>query len=182
MRVRDGDAVAGPIDQLHVVLAVAERNRAFAREAQVLREEREAARLRHLGARELEAWLTEPPTKLVAVGEPHQLDAFEVQAKQHFDGRLFISKSLPFFLEFASPSVTKGSGLAFVAEHLGFSPEATVAFGDGENDVELLAWAGYGVAVANGHRRVLELADLVCPPVEEEGVAQVIEAFLHSRP
>jgi hydroxymethylpyrimidine pyrophosphatase-like HAD family hydrolase len=55
-----------------------------------------------------------------------------------------------------------------------------VAFGDGENDVELLEWSGYGVAVANAHRRVLEVADYVCPSAEEEGVAQVIEAYLDS--
>src|SRR5205085_5365308 len=96
----------------------------------------------------------------------------------HFDGRLYISKSLPYFLEFASPRVTKAEGLQFLAEHLGFERSEAVAFGDGENDVELLEWAGYGVAVANAHRRVLDVADLVCPPVDEEGVAQVIEAFL----
>jgi hydroxymethylpyrimidine pyrophosphatase-like HAD family hydrolase len=73
----------------------------------------------------------------------------------------------------------------FVAKHVGFSPERTVAFGDGENDVELLEWAGYSVAVANAHERVLAAADFVCPPVGEEGVAQVIEALLRvldSRP
>jgi hydroxymethylpyrimidine pyrophosphatase-like HAD family hydrolase len=109
------------------------------------------------------------------------LDRLEERMKTHFDGRLYVAKSLPYFLEFASPKVTKASGLAFLAEHLGFSAAETVAFGDGENDVELLAWAGYGVAVANAHERVLDLADLVCPPVTEEGVAQVIEAFLDSR-
>jgi hydroxymethylpyrimidine pyrophosphatase-like HAD family hydrolase len=101
--------------------------------------------------------------------------------KARFDGRLYISKSLPYFLEFASPEVTKASGLAFLAEHLGFSQERTVAFGDGENDVELLEWAAYGVAVANAHDRVLAVADFVCPAVTDEGVAQVIEAFLESR-
>ena len=101
--------------------------------------------------------------------------------KARFDSRLYISKSLPYFLEFASPEVTKASGLAFLAEHIGFSRERTVAFGDGENDVELLEWGGYGVAVANAHERVLAVADFVCPPVEEEGVAQVIEAFLDSQ-
>jgi hydroxymethylpyrimidine pyrophosphatase-like HAD family hydrolase len=101
--------------------------------------------------------------------------------KQCFAGRLYISKSLPFFLEFASPAVTKGSGLTFLAEHLGFTPERTVAFGDGENDVELLEWPIFGVAVANAHPRVLEVADWVCPSAEEEGVAQVIEALLDSR-
>ncbi len=118
----------------------------------------------------------------MAVGDPRALDGFEVGIKRHFDGRLFIAKSLPYFLEFASPEVTKGTGVAFVAEHLGFTAAETVAFGDGENDLELLEWAGYGVAVANAHPRLLELADHVCPPVEEEGVAQVLEAYvaLHS--
>jgi Cof subfamily protein (haloacid dehalogenase superfamily) len=129
----------------------------------------------------LAAWLEKPPTKVVSVGEPEMLDGLEARLKEHFAGRLYISKSLPFFLEIASPSVTKGSGLQFVAEHSGFTAERTVAFGDGENDIELLEWAGFGVAVGNAHERVLALADFVCPPVTEEGVAQVMEAVLDSR-
>ena len=127
---------------------------------------------------DLLAWLQAPPTKLVTVGDPVELDGLKERMVDRFDGRMYISKSLPYFLEFANPDVTKGSGLAFVAEHLGFSEERTVAFGDGENDIELLEWAGYAVAVENGHEQVLAIADLVCPPVTEEGVAQVIEAYL----
>ncbi len=123
-------------------------------------------------------WLDEPPTKLVTIGEPRLLDDLEVRLKAAFGGRLFIAKSLPYFLELASPDVTKGSGMEFVAKSLGLARERIVAFGDGENDIELLEWAGYGVAVANAHDRVLALADFVCPPVTEEGVAQVVEAFL----
>lgn len=129
---------------------------------------------------DLRAWLDTPPTKLVAVGDPHDLDGLEQRMKERFGGRLYISKSLPYFLELASPLVSKGSGLGFVAGHLGFAADETVAFGDGENDIELLEWAGFGVAVANAHRRVLELADWVCPPAYEEGVAQAIEAYLDS--
>jgi HAD superfamily hydrolase (TIGR01484 family) len=125
-------------------------------------------------------WLQEPPTKLVAVGDPVELDALEARLVAQFDGRMYISKSLPYFLEFASPDVTKASGLAFVAEHLGFSQARTVGFGDGENDVPLLEWTGYAVAVENAHDRVLAVADFVCPSVDEEGVAQVIEAYLDS--
>jgi Cof subfamily protein (haloacid dehalogenase superfamily) len=127
---------------------------------------------------DLSRWLDAPPTKLVAVDDPENLERLEARMKERFDGRLYISKSLPYFLEFASPEVTKGSGLAFLAEHLGFSREATVAFGDGENDVELLEWAGYGVAVENAHPRLTTVADWRCPPAAEEGVAQVIEAYL----
>ena len=127
---------------------------------------------------DLLAWLREPPTKLVTVADPSALDALEVRMKARFDGRLFISKSLSDFLEFASRDVTKGTGLAFLAEHLGLALERTVAFGDGENDVELLESAGYAVAVENAHESLLALADWLCPPAEEEGVAQVIEAFV----
>jgi Cof subfamily protein (haloacid dehalogenase superfamily) len=127
---------------------------------------------------DLASWLPKAPTKLVTVGDPTELDELEATMKARFGPRLYISKSLPHFLEFAGPEVTKGTGLAFVADQLGFSREATVAFGDGENDVELLEWAGYGVAVANAHARVLAIADYVCPSVEEEGVAQIIEAIL----
>ncbi|HEV8178708.1 MAG TPA: HAD hydrolase family protein, partial [Gaiellaceae bacterium] len=56
----------------------------------------------------------------------------------------------------------------------------TVACGDGENDRELLDWAGFGVAVANAHEDVLARADLVVPSVQEEGVAALLEAYLDS--
>jgi Cof subfamily protein (haloacid dehalogenase superfamily) len=125
-------------------------------------------------------WLDQSPTKLVVIGDPVSLDGLEVRMKAHFGERLYISKSLPHFLEFAAPGVTKAAGLEFVARRLGFDSARTVAFGDGENDVELVDWAGFGVAVANAHDRVLAAADFVCPAVREEGVAQVIEAYLDS--
>ena len=127
-------------------------------------------------------WLDRPPTKLVVIGDPDALDGLRQKVLERFAGRLYIAKSLPYFLEFAAPDVTKAVGLAFLAEQLGFTRERTVAFGDGENDIELVDWAGYGVAVENAHDRVKEVADFVCPSVDEEGVAQVLEAYLDSRP
>ena len=73
--------------------------------------------------------------------------------REQFGGRLWVTKSLPHFLEFAAEGVSKGSGLEFLAERLGFTREQTVAFGDGENDVELIEWGGYGVAVENAAPR-----------------------------
>jgi Cof subfamily protein (haloacid dehalogenase superfamily) len=125
-------------------------------------------------------WLEREPTKLVVVGDPDALDVLGAQLREHFRNRLFIAKSLPYFLEFANPEVSKGSGLAYVAERIGFTSGDTVAFGDGENDRELLDWAGYGVAVANAHEEILARADFVCPSAQDQGVAQVIEALLAS--
>ena len=130
---------------------------------------------------DLHTWLHDDPTKLVAVGDPDALDGLETELKPRFAGRLFVSKSLPHFLEFAHPDVSKGSGLQFVADRLGFTATQTIACGDGENDRELLDWAGFGVAVANAHREILARADLVVPSVDEEGVATLMEAYLDSR-
>lgn len=151
--------------------------------AEVTPEARRYADFQHLeihAVGDLRAWLDRPPTKLVAVGDPGALDELERELKPRFGGRLFISKSLPHFLEFAHPDVSKGSGLSFVADRLGFGPDGTVACGDGENDRELLDWAGFGVAVANAHPDVLARADLVVPSVQEEGVASLLEAYLDS--
>jgi Cof subfamily protein (haloacid dehalogenase superfamily) len=153
--------------------------------AEVTPEARRYADFQHLELHEvgnLLEWLDRPPTKLVVIDDPEVLDDLKQRMLERFAGRLYISKSLPYFLEFASPEVTKAAGLDFLAKHLGFSRERTVAFGDGENDIELVNWAGYGVAVENADERVKEIADFVCPSVEEEGVAQVLEAYLDSRP
>jgi Cof subfamily protein (haloacid dehalogenase superfamily) len=130
---------------------------------------------------EVKAWLSEAPTKLVCVGDPDELDGLGERMRARFGDRLWVTKSLPKFLEFATLGVTKGSGMEFLAQRLGFSRERAIAFGDGENDVELLEWAGYGIAVENAHERVKEVADWVCPPASEEGVALVLDALLDSR-
>ena len=127
-------------------------------------------------------WLAEPPTKLVCVGDPAALDELEPRMKERFGDRAYVSKSLPHFLEFAQAGVTKGAGLDFLAEHLGFTKADVIAFGDGENDVELVDWPDYGIAVANAHERVKAVARWICPPAEDEGVAQVLEALLDSKP
>ena len=127
---------------------------------------------------DLVAWLERPPTKLVIVSDPDALDALRPVLTARFGERLFIAKSLPHFLELASPRVSKGTGLDFVAEHLGLTVTGMVAFGDGENDLELLERAGYAVAVENGYEELKARADWLCPGPEEEGVAQVIEAYL----
>jgi Cof subfamily protein (haloacid dehalogenase superfamily) len=125
-------------------------------------------------------WLAEPPTKLVAVDAPERIAELEQRLRARFDDRLFVSTSLPIFLELASPEISKGSGMAFVADRLGFDAARTIAFGDGENDVELLEWAGYAIAVDDAHPRLQAVADWSCPGPREAGVAAVLEALVDS--
>jgi Cof subfamily protein (haloacid dehalogenase superfamily) len=69
----------------------------------------------------------------------------------------------------------KGTALRRVCEHLGVSPEDTMAFGDNLNDLELIQAAGVSVAVANAVGAVKEAARLVTASNDEDGVALAIE-------
>ena len=77
-------------------------------------------------------------------------------------------------IELSAPKVTKGSGLAQVAEGLGISAADVIAFGDMPNDLAMLRWAGHSVAVANAHPEILAVADEVTVSNAEDGVAQVL--------
>jgi len=90
-----------------------------------------------------------------------------------------VTMSAPYGLvEVAGGGVTKATGLAEVAAALGVPAADVVAFGDMPNDVPMLAWAGYGVAVENAHPSVREVADEVTASNAEDGVAAWIETAL----
>jgi HAD superfamily hydrolase (TIGR01484 family) len=75
------------------------------------------------------------------------------------------------WLDLAPEGVSKASGLAEVADRLGVSPAEVLAIGDGRNDVEMLAWAGRGVAMGNAPLTVQGVADDVTETLERDGVA-----------
>ncbi len=70
--------------------------------------------------------------------------------------------------------VNKAQGVARLLDGLGLRPQELVAIGDGDNDIEMLALAGCGVAMANGSRRLLACADYVTGSVDEEGAASAM--------
>ena len=139
------------------------------------------ARLEAHPVGDLLAWLDRPTTKIVIVGEPVALDGLQDALRDAFDGRLFIAKSLPYFLEVAMPGVSKGAALQFVCGRLGIDPAAVVAFGDGANDVELLRDAGLGVAVEDADAALLRVADWTVPAVAQDGVAGFLAALVSAR-
>lgn len=83
-------------------------------------------------------------------------------------------------LEVSATGITKASTLAGIAERLDIAADDVVAFGDMPNDLPMLAWAGTGYAMANGHPDVLAAAEHFAPPNDDDGVAQVIERLLPS--
>lgn len=82
----------------------------------------------------------------------------------------------PFFVEFLCPGASKGEGLKKLCEDIGVAMENVVAYGDGENDVEMLQLAGKGVAMANAKKLAKESADVVLQlSNDEDGVANHLE-------
>ena len=87
------------------------------------------------------------------------------------------SVSLPTNLELNAAGATKGAALAALCRALGLDPLDTAAFGDGTNDVSMLAAAGVGVAMANGAPETRQAADLVTASNQEDGVALVLDRW-----
>jgi len=82
--------------------------------------------------------------------------------------------SLPFLLEVQPSGVSKGKALQEVAQLLKIPREAIIAFGDGNNDVEMIQFAGTGVAVENATPKLKSVADHIVPSNNEEGPAQFL--------
>lgn len=81
------------------------------------------------------------------------------------------------WLDLAPEGVSKASGLAEVADRLGVAREHVLAIGDGRNDVEMLEWAGRGVAMGQAPDEVQAIADDVAPSVNDDGCAVEISRW-----
>jgi Cof subfamily protein (haloacid dehalogenase superfamily) len=101
---------------------------------------------------------------------------------RHLAGHLYagvtVSSSGGPFIEATALGVDKASTLTGLAEAMGIASEAVMAFGDQHNDLEMLTWAGTGIAMGNAHPEVAAAASLVAETHAEDGVAQIIEALL----
>ena len=120
----------------------------------------------------------EEPIKLVIVDQPDEVSRWLEEAREAFRGRLFVTRSLPHYVEIGGLEGTKSKALKFLCGHWGVDPARAIAFGDADNDVDMLRFAGRGVAVGGLTDEVREAADEVVPKVEEDGVAAYLERLL----
>jgi len=92
---------------------------------------------------------------------------------------LYLTRSVDYFVEATHPLANKGEAVRFVAEDLlDLKPDQVMTVGDNFNDLEMLRYAGVGVAMGDAPIPVQQAADWVAPGVEEDGVAVAIEQFL----
>jgi Cof subfamily protein (haloacid dehalogenase superfamily) len=82
------------------------------------------------------------------------------------------------WLDIAAEGVTKASALEHLRGHLSIEAHRTVAIGDGCNDIEMLTWAGRGVAMGQAPAEVIAAADEVTLSVHDDGAAHVLRILL----
>lgn len=118
------------------------------------------------------------PTKIAFADHPGDVSGWLEEARAAFAGRLFVTRSLPHYVELVTPEGTKSKALAFLCGRWGIDPNRVIAFGDAENDVDMLRFVGHGVAVGPMTEEVRGAADAVAPGVDEDGVAVYLEGLL----
>lgn len=80
-----------------------------------------------------------------------------------------------FAYHIADNAVSKGRALKFVAERIHIDVKDFAVIGDSENDIEMFEVAGFGIAVANADEKLKEVADLVTPSNDGDGVVEALE-------
>ena len=107
-----------------------------------------------------------PPTKLVAISDPADVERILPELQERWRGRLYVTQSQAEYIEMADASVTKSGALRWLCAREGWRRHRSVACGDGHNDIDMLRWAGLGVAMAEAASDVRAAAGLVVPHEE----------------
>lgn len=101
---------------------------------------------------------------------------YEVLSK---DERISIASSLPGNIDITAKGVNKGVALSELCVKLGIAPQQVMAFGDADNDIEMLELAGYSVSMGNASKKAKESAKYSTLTCEEDGVGIEIERMLN---
>lgn len=143
---------------------------------------------RYIDANHIPAWVRgetemtewpEPPIKILLQDESAVLDKVRQELQPivaPYPIRLFKSQSD--YLELVHKNVGKSVGLDVAAKALNVSPERVLAIGDAENDIDMLKWAGLGVAMGQAPADVRAAADWVTDSVDDDGAAKAIEHWV----
>ena len=102
--------------------------------------------------------------KIVWYGEPAVLAEVRPKITARYHGRVDVLSTESENLEFMPRGINKAAALEKVAQQFGVPREQILAFGDGENDVQMLAWVGMGVAMRHGNAAAIAAAKMISPP------------------
>lgn len=113
--------------------------------------------------------------KILVAGQPEYLQEHWRQMAAPFEGELSSMFTAPFYYEYTPLGVDKTRALDEACAKLGITREETIAFGDAQNDLTMLKWAGIGVAMGNAVDEVKAIADEVTLDNNSDGIACALE-------
>ena len=120
--------------------------------------------------------------KIVWYGDPLLLGSVRPRMAERFREKVDLLATEKENLEFMPRGINKATALAKVAAELGVRAEETLAFGDGENDLQMLSWAGAGVAMRHGHPAAIAAARFVSPEARPEAAfATAVNALFENQ-
>lgn len=119
-----------------------------------------------------------PQDKLLCASEPEYLQAHWRTMYEPFTDTLSGMFTADFYFEFMAPDINKGNALAGSLPKLGIDASEVIAFGDAQNDISMLTWAGIGVAMGNATDAAKAAADEVTASNNEDGIALALDKFL----
>ena len=114
---------------------------------------------------------------LIRPADGHHDDVLRVLTEHYSDVLLATSSGVAGLIEVSLAGISKGTVIDVLAKEWGIAPEHAIAFGDQPNDLDMLRWAGWGVAMENADPAVRAEADEIAPHHDEDGVAQVLERW-----
>ena len=119
--------------------------------------------------------------KLLILGPPDVLTRVRSQLAERLDGQAVLTQAMSQILEVLPVGCTKGRGVSVLAEQLGIPMENCIAFGDAENDIEMLQGVGTGISMGNALPSVTAAAACATKSNDEDGVAIYLEHLLKAR-
>lgn len=102
----------------------------------------------------------------------------EIQEQLSQIPNLYLTSSESYYIELAAGTVSKASALHELASRLHINPSEIIAFGDGGNDIELITYAGLGVAMQNAAPSLIAAANDITRSNDEDGIAWYLEKLL----
>ena len=114
------------------------------------------------------------PTKLVVLAEPEAIQTSMMILTEQFGSQINLTRSSETFLEISHPLATKGTALNQMIQRLGITKEQVIAIGDNYNDMDMIEWAGCGVAMGNAIPPLKPLADFVTEDNNHDGVGKAL--------
>lgn len=110
----------------------------------------------------------------------HRLSELAALTEGLIDDRCEVQYGMLPIVEVATAGEHKAVALQVLTDHLGITPADVIAFGDGGNDVDMLIWAGTGVAMGSARDEVKAIANVATESVEDDGVAIFLEPILEA--